>query len=66
MLGNLKCKTLSCIDLKDAIHSLRIMEDQKSFVEFCPILVVHILDMKFGLWTFQFCHADGWSISEFY
>ena len=34
MLGNSKCETLSCIDLKDAFHSLRIMERSK---EFCGI-----------------------------
>ena len=35
ILGNSKCETLSCIDLKDAFHSLRLTERSK---EFCGIL----------------------------
>ena len=35
ILGNLKCETLSCVDLKDAFHSLRLTERSK---EFCGIL----------------------------
>ena len=26
ILGNSKCKTLSCVDLKDDVHSLRLTE----------------------------------------
>ena len=35
ILGNSKCETISCIDLQDAFHSLRLMERSK---EFCGIL----------------------------
>ena len=66
ILGNSKCETLSCIDLKMPFTVEDLWKDQKSFVEFCPILVVPILAIKFCLWAFQCHHANGWSISKFY
>ena len=36
MLGRSKCKVLSCVDIKDAYHSIRIDEKSK---EFCGILL---------------------------
>ena len=35
MLGRSKCEVLSCVDLKDAFHSLGLMDKAK---EFCGIL----------------------------
>ena len=35
VLGNSKCKVLSVLDLKDACHSLRLLEDSKRY---CSIL----------------------------
>ena len=35
MLGNLKCKVLSVLDLKDTFHSLRLLESSK---EYCGTL----------------------------
>ena len=34
MLGGSKCEVMSVLDLKDAFHSLRLMENQRSFVAF--------------------------------
>ena len=31
VLGNSKCKVLSVLDLKDAFHSLRLLEDSKRY-----------------------------------
>ena len=31
VLGNCKCKVLSVLDLKDAFHSLRLLEDSKRY-----------------------------------
>ena len=66
ILGNLKCETLSCSDLKDAFYSLRLMERLK---EFCGILLYFgsaYFRYEVLPRAFQFCHADGWSISKFY
>ena len=35
ILGHLRCKVLSCVDIKDAFHSIKLTEQSK---EFCGIL----------------------------
>ena len=55
MLGRSKCEVLSCVDLKDAFHSLGRNQDptrQKNFVVFYHILEAHIIGMKYSLWDF--------------
>ena len=53
MLGRSKCEVLSCVDLKDAFHSLSLTDmRQKNFVVFYHILEAHIIDMKYSLWDF--------------
>ena len=36
MLGSSKCKVMSILDLKDAFHSLRLMENSKKFCGILP------------------------------
>ena len=36
VLGNLKCKGLSVLDLKDAFHSLRLLKDSKRYCSILP------------------------------
>ena len=36
VLGNLKCKVLSVLDLKDAFHSLRLSENSKKYCGILP------------------------------
>ena len=51
-LGKSKCEVLSCVDLKDAFHSLSLTDKAKikNSVEFCYILEALTIDMKFYLW----------------
>ena len=52
MLGRSKCEVLSCVDLKDAFHSLSLTDKAKNFVVFYHILEAHIIGMKYSLWDF--------------
>ena len=36
LLGNSKCEVLSVLDLKDAFHSLRLLEDSKKYCGILP------------------------------
>ena len=36
MLGSSKCKVMSVLDLKDTFHSLRLMENSKTFCGILP------------------------------
>ena len=36
VLGNLKCEVLLVLDLKDAFHSLRLLEDSKTYCSILP------------------------------
>ena len=36
VIGNSKCKVLSVLDLKDAFHSLRLLEDSKGYCGILP------------------------------
>ena len=49
ILGNSECEVVSCVDIKDAYHS---------------ILVVPYTDMRFCLWTLLVHHRYGWVISH--
>ena len=50
ILGNSECEVVSCVDIKDAYHSIRLTEMSKSIVEYCLILAVPYTDMRFYLW----------------
>ena len=39
VLGNLKCKVLSVMDLKDAFHSLRLSENSRKYCSILPYFV---------------------------
>ena len=51
VLGNSKCEVLSVLDLKDAFHSLRLLEEAKKYCSFFyHISEVHCICIKGCLW----------------
>ena len=50
VLGSSKCEVLSVLDLKDAFHSLRLLEIQKGIVGYFHIPAVHPVCTKECLW----------------
>ena len=63
ILGNSECEVVSCVDIKDAYHSIRLTEKNK---EYCGILPYFSspIDMKFYLWVLHVHHRYGWIISH--
>ena len=59
MLGRSKCEVLSCVDLKDAFHSLGLTDKAKNSVVYYHTSVVHTTDMKFSPWDFLSAHKFG-------
>ena len=59
MLGKAQSKILSCVDLKDAFHSLKLTERAKDFWGILPILEVTTIGMKLCLWDFPSPPANG-------
>ena len=58
ILGNSKYETLSCIDLKDVFHSLRLMERSKEFYQILPYFSsahfrYQVLPMGLSIWPCQ-------------
>ena len=47
VLGNSKCKVLSVLDLKDAFHLVRLLEEAKNITIFWK----HIIYIKGCLWV---------------
>ena len=54
ILGRSKCEVLSCVDLKDAFHSLSLTDKAKEFCGILPYfgMVVLTIDMKFYPWDY--------------
>ena len=50
VLGNSKCEVLSVLDLKDAFHSLKLLEEAKSNAVYNHISDVHLTYIKECLW----------------
>ena len=50
ILGSSRCEVLSVSDLKDAFHSIRLLEIQKDVAEYFHILAVHHIYIKECLW----------------
>ena len=57
MLGASKSNILSCVDLKDAFHSLRLTEKAKDFCGILPYFGSP--HYKLCPWDYQFPHARG-------
>ena len=57
ILGNSECEVVSCVDIKDAYHSLRLTEKSK---EYCGILPY------FGspIYRYEVYHKSGWITSH--
>ena len=62
ILGNSECEVVSCVDIKDAYHSIKLRK-AKSIVVFYFILVVLSIGMRFYPWTLHVYHRFGWIIS---
>ena len=50
MLGRAQCEVLSCVDLKEAFHSLPLTQKPKSSVVYSHILGAPTLGMRYFLW----------------
>ena len=50
VLGNSKCEVLSVLDLKDASHSLRLLEDTNRYCSILPYLEAHHMHIRECLW----------------
>ena len=51
VLGSSKCDVMSVLDLKDAIHSLRLSENSRKYCGILPYLAVHHIYVKECLWN---------------
>ena len=50
ILGNSECEVASCVDIKDAYHSIRLTEKSKGYCGISLILAAPYTDMRFYLW----------------
>ena len=50
ILGNSECEVVSCVDIKDAYHSIRLTKSVKNIVEYFLILAAPYTNMKYYLW----------------
>ena len=50
VLGSSRCEVLSVLDLKDAFHPLRLLENPKNIVEYYHTLAEHHVYSKECLW----------------
>ena len=62
ILGNSECEVVSCVDIKDAYHSIKLRK-VKNIVVYYPTLVVLSTDMRFYPWALHVHHKFGWIIS---
>ena len=49
MLGRAQCEVLSCVNLKEAFHSLPLPQELRSFVAYSHILEAHTSGMEYYL-----------------
>ena len=65
ILGNSECEVVSCIDIKDAYHSIRLTEKSKEYCRILPYFGSPIyIDIRFCLWALLVHHRYGWIISH--
>ena len=60
ILGNSECEVVSCVDIKDAYHSIPLTEQAENFAAYYHILVARYIDMRFYLWALHVLHKSGW------
>ena len=63
ILGNSECEVVSCVDIKDAYHSIKLTEKVKNTVVFYPTLVALSTGMKIYPWALHVHLKFGWTIS---
>ena len=51
LLGSSFCEVLSGLDLKDAVHSLRLIENSKRYCGILPTLAAHHICIRGCLWV---------------
>ena len=64
ILRNSECEVVSCVDIKDAYHSLRLTEKSKEYCGILPYFGHPTIDMKFYLWALLVHHRYGCIISH--
>ena len=66
ILGDSECEVVSCVDIKDAYHSIKLTEKSQ---EYCGILPYFgnflFTGMEFYLWALHVHLKFGWTISLF-
>ena len=64
ILGNSKCEVMSCVDIKDAYHSIPLTKKRvKNIVVFYPTLEAQYISMRCYQWALLVLHKYGWTIS---
>ena len=63
ILVNSECGVVSCVDIKDEYHSIKLTEKSKEYCGILPYLVVISIGMRFYLWALPVHHKFGWTIS---
>ena len=57
--GNSKCELMSCVDIKDAYHSIPLTKKSKEYCGILPYLVVQFIGMKCCQWGYA-CAPQIW------
>ena len=60
ILGNSKCEVMSCVDIKDAYHSILLTDKSKEYCGILPYFGSLIYRMKFYRWALLVHHKYGW------
>ena len=63
ILGNSECEVVSCVDIKDAYHSIRLTEKSKEYCGILPYFGSPIYRYEVCLWVLHVHHKFGWIIS---
>ena len=60
ILGNSEYEVVSCVDIKDAYHSLRLTEKSKEYCGILPYFGSPIYRYEFYPWELLVHHKSGW------
>ena len=63
IVGNSECEVISCVDIKDEYHPIRLTEKSKEYCGILPYFGIPFTDMRFFLWVLHVHHKFGWIIS---
>ena len=64
ILGNSECEVVSCVDIKDAYHSIRLTEKSKEYCGILPYFGSPMYRYEVYPWALHVHHRYGWIISH--